>query len=261
MALVGNYNLLNRMPLRQFVSGVSHGLPDTLTPFGANRNPHYGGFAKFAAIPLGYSHPTAWLLAKESGGLASFRQLSAALTPTNAQSALGVNVDAGLSAALTINNATLALIVALDAALSAGGTFTDAQLAIILLLQSALAASGSFTTAQLGNILGLVASLFASFGITTNVTNLVNLSSDIGGATPLSPEGLSAELLDKQDIETGYSLREALRLVLASVAGKVSGAGTATITIRSVTDGSNRITATVDSNGNRTAVTYNVGDE
>ena len=40
-----------------------------------------------------------------------------------------------------------------------------------------------------------------------------------------------------------------------------TGGGTATVTIRSVTDGTNRIVASVDVNGNRTATTYDVADE
>ncbi len=219
------------------------------------------GLPKFSAIPNGYVHPGSWSLAQVSGGLASYKQLSADFSETDAALALGLNLDADLSAQLTTTDAILALIVALEASLSASGSFTDAQMAIILLLEAALSGSGSLTTADLGNILGLVASLSASMGISTNIVNQVNLSADIGGAPELSPQGLSEELLDNQDIETGYSLREALRLVLAAVAGKVSGGGTATVTIRSVTDGTDRIVATVDANGNRTAVTHNVGDE
>ena len=95
------------------------------------------------------------------------------------------------------------------------------------------------------------------------VTDATTSASSIqhGGAPELSPQGLSEELLDNQDIETGYSMRETLRLVLAACAGKVSGGGTATVTIRSVTDGTNRIVASVDVNGNRTATTYDVADE
>jgi len=216
---------------------------------------------KFSAIPNGYVHPYSWASAQVSGGLASYRQLSAQISEPDAELALGINVDASLSASLVTTDAALALIVALEAALSASGQLTDANMAIILLLESALSAGGTLTTADLNVIVGLIASLSASGTLANSITNLVNLSADIGGAPELSPQGLSEELLDNQDIETGYSLREALRLVLAAVAGKVSGGGTSTITIRSATDGSNRITATVDSNGNRTAVTHNVGDE
>jgi hypothetical protein len=57
------------------------------------------------------------------------------------------------------------------------------------------------------------------------------------------------------EVETGYDLQESLRIILAAVAGKLSGAATTTVTIRDILDTKNRITATVDADGNRTAVT------
>jgi ActR/RegA family two-component response regulator len=63
-------------------------------------------------------------------------------------------------------------------------------------------------------------------------------------------------LLDRSNgIETGLTLRQALRLISAASAGKLSGAATTTVTIRNVGDTKNRITATVDADGNRSAVT------
>ena len=48
---------------------------------------------------------------------------------------------------------------------------------------------------------------------------------------------------------------QALRLIAAALAGELSGAATTTITIRDITDTKARITATVDADGNRTAIT------
>ena len=56
-------------------------------------------------------------------------------------------------------------------------------------------------------------------------------------------------------VETGWTLRQSLRVMLASLAGKLSGAATTTVSIRDVNDVKARITATVDADGNRTAVT------
>jgi len=74
--------------------------------------------------------------------------------------------------------------------------------------------------------------------------------------------GMAAAILDEADgIEVGLTMRQALRLILAATAGKVSGGGTSTISIRNpVADSKNRIVATVDSNGNRTAIVYDVTD-
>lgn len=66
-------------------------------------------------------------------------------------------------------------------------------------------------------------------------------------------------ILDRADgVEDSYSLRQALRLVLAALAGKVNGAASNTITIRDVNDAIDRIVATVDADGNRSGVIYDV---
>jgi len=78
-------------------------------------------------------------------------------------------------------------------------------------------------------------------------------------AVTLEAAGFSSYLLDSEDIESGLTLRQALRLVAAATAGKISGGGTATVTIRNaVADGADRIVATVDTDGNRTAITYDL---
>jgi hypothetical protein len=60
-------------------------------------------------------------------------------------------------------------------------------------------------------------------------------------------------------IETGFTPRESMRLIAAATAGKVSGAETTTNTFRSLDDSEDRIVATVDADGNRTAITYDKG--
>lgn len=59
-------------------------------------------------------------------------------------------------------------------------------------------------------------------------------------------------------IETGLTFKNAMRLVTAAAASKLSGANTTTVTLRDWTDSTNLIVATVDAYGNRTAVTYNL---
>jgi len=63
-------------------------------------------------------------------------------------------------------------------------------------------------------------------------------------------------LLDRANgVETSYTPRQALRLILSALAGKLSGASTTEVTIRDVGDGTDRIVATVDASGNRSALT------
>jgi hypothetical protein len=61
-------------------------------------------------------------------------------------------------------------------------------------------------------------------------------------------------------IETGYTAKQSMRLMLSALAGKLSGAATTTVTIRNAADSKDRIVATVDSDGNRTAVTHDTTD-
>lgn len=83
--------------------------------------------------------------------------------------------------------------------------------------------------------------------------------------------GSAAEALDAAALKTGYKLasdgvdlviadasiniRQAISLILAVLAGKVSGAETSTVTIKGADTTTTRIVATVDSNGNRPATT------
>jgi hypothetical protein len=57
-------------------------------------------------------------------------------------------------------------------------------------------------------------------------------------------------------VEGTITLKQSMQLLLAMGAGKVSGGGTATITIRNYSDTVNAIVATVDANGNRSVMTY-----
>ncbi len=75
-----------------------------------------------------------------------------------------------------------------------------------------------------------------------------------------SPNDIADALLDRSNaIETGLTPRQAWRLMAAALAGKLSGAATTTVTIRNaVQDSKNRIVATVDVDGNRSAITTDV---
>jgi hypothetical protein len=73
-------------------------------------------------------------------------------------------------------------------------------------------------------------------------------------------DAIAVALLDLVDaIEAGVPVRKALRAILAATGGKSSGGGTGTETFRNaVADSKNRLVATVDSNGNRSAITYDL---
>lgn len=202
MGLIGNYSVLNKSHAR-FTNGTA-----TAGAYAGKTRSNFNGASKLRSrdiywpaqisYPAGYTPGKALILARSSGGLASHTVMTAGLVESNARLASGINIDANLEATISIADASLALIVALEAALSAGITLTEGQLAIILLLEANLTANGSFTDADLGNILNLTASLSANMTVSNSITNLVNLSADIGGPAELSPEGIASAVWAKE---------------------------------------------------------------
>lgn len=59
-------------------------------------------------------------------------------------------------------------------------------------------------------------------------------------------------------IETGITPRQALRALVAKAIGKASGGGTTSIVFRDAGDTTDRITMTVDTDGDRSSVTLNL---
>lgn len=142
-----------------------------------------------------------------------------------------------------------------------------------------LSGSVGSVTGAVGSVTGAVGSVAAngitSTSIATDAINAAAVKADAvtkiqtGLATPTNitaasgvaltsseRNAVSDALLDRADaIATGITTRQALEIAIAVLAGKLSGAATATITIRDVADTKNVVVATTDASGNRTAVT------
>lgn len=85
---------------------------------------------------------------------------------------------------------------------------------------------------------------------------LGNLDAAVSTRLPFSSYSAPETMLTYgSGIETGYSLQQALRVILSVLAGRVSGAGTGTEVFRDINNTKNRVTATIDANNNRTNVT------
>lgn len=105
--------------------------------------------------------------------------------------------------------------------------------------------------------LGTVAA-YIDTEITTimNKTNLIPASPAATGDIPTAAQ--IADAVHDEVFEGEYTLRQALRLLI-SVLGCVSaGGGTTSITFKNVAGTKDRVTATVDSNGNRSVVTLDL---
>lgn len=102
--------------------------------------------------------------------------------------------------------------------------------------------------AKTDNLPGSPAAVGSAMTLAADAIDAASIKADAGTE-------LATALLDLVNgIETGYTLRQALRLVLSAAAAKLSGAATSTVSIRDVGDAKDRIVATVDENGNRSAV-------
>jgi hypothetical protein len=99
----------------------------------------------------------------------------------------------------------------------------------------------------------------SSGDVTTACTSSLNtydpptkteLDSAIAGLNDITVADIIAGVADGS-----YDLQEMIRLIFSACTCKSDGGGTATLHFRDSADGKNRITATVDADGNRTSVT------
>lgn len=86
---------------------------------------------------------------------------------------------------------------------------------------------------------------------------LVDTGTDIPASIAALNDLSAAELLGTA-VEGAYTFSEVLQLMAAVLFGKASGGGTTTVTFRNTADTADRVTAVVDGDGNRSAVTLNV---
>ena len=145
------------------------------------------------------------------------------------------------------NNAITANSIASDA-------ITDAKVASDVTIASITGNVGGNVTGSVGSIAtgGIAAASFAAGAI-----DAAAIAADAIGASELAA-GAVDEIWDETIGDSTLTVRQALRVFVAALAGKLSGAATTTVVIRNVADDKDRITASVDADGNRTAITLDV---
>lgn len=120
-------------------------------------------------------------------------------------------------------------------------------------------ATVSTSTAQIGvNAVQAGGTAWGSGAITAGsiASDAITAAKIATGA--IDADALAADAVDEiidEVIEGSTTLRQMLRLMASALLGKVSGAAGTSVAFRDLADSKNRIAATVDSNGNRTAVT------
>lgn len=265
--LLGNYSVLSKSPGR-FLAGsttsVEGQVRSNWNKSGMNRNrfiQDMGGVSTALTLyaePTGYYQPYAWIFPQISGQIGSSKFITAAGTVSAGNLAGGLNGDGPLSGSGDISSATGALIVSAVAALTGGGDISVAQINAIVDAVSALTAAGDISGAAL-LAKGVIAAVVIGVGDTAGTLNgPAGMSADVVVTGDLlSTANVADAILDALNgVEQGLTVREAMRLISAAVAGKVSGGGTSTVTFRSAeADDKDRIVATVDASGNRTAIT------
>lgn len=128
-----------------------------------------------------------------------------------------------------------------DNAIDAGAIASDA-------IAAAKIATGAITAAKFAA--GAIDATAVAAGAITSAT----FATDAITSTSLHSSAVD-EILDDTIGDGTLTARQALRVVVAALAGKLSGAATTTITIRNAADSADVIVATVDADGNRSAVT------
>ena len=133
--------------------------------------------------------------------------------------------------------------------------------------QTVTAAAGVTFPTSVASPTNITAGTITTVGTLTTYTNntpqtgdaYLRLGAPALGSISADIAAAPTTLLDQAaGVETNITLRQGLRLMLAAMAGKASGMATTSAIIRDTNDTKNRITATVDVNGNRTAVSYDV---
>jgi hypothetical protein len=155
-------------------------------------------------------------------------------------------------------NATVATTTgAVGSVTGAVGSVTGAVGSVTGAVGSVTGAVGSVTGSVGGNVTGSVGSV-ATGGITAG--SFAAGAIDSASLASSGKNAIADSLLDRADaIEVGLTPRNQMKLVGAACAGKASGLATTTAVYRNaVADSKDRISATVDANGNRTAVTVDL---
>ncbi len=121
-------------------------------------------------------------------------------------------------------------------------------------LQTGLATASSITTLS-GKVDVIDDFLDTEIVAIKNKTDLIPAAPAAVGDIPTANQNADAFLDRSAGVETGLTPRQWFRVAASALFGKSSGLATTTAVYRDVGDTKDRITATVDADGNRTAVT------
>lgn len=193
-----------------------------------------------------YSQPSGFLAATFPGGtVANTTNITAGTIATVSGNVAG---SVGSVTGLTASN--------LDTTVSSRmATYTQPTGFLAATFPGAVASTTNITA-------GTITTVSAVTGLTASNldTTVSSRLAATGYTVPPTANANADALLDRTDaVETGLTPRQAIRLVASTTGAKISGGGTTTETFRNaVADSKNRVVATVDTSGNRSAITYDL---
>jgi hypothetical protein len=257
--LLGNHTLFSRNPLRYW--GVTlQGPRGNWNQSGPLRNSTMGYASidftttRVASIPSGATHPIVWMMSNKGGGIASRNSIEGAGSLI-AVGIVGYNAVSSITGSGDLTGLG-SLVAALAAAIGGNATLSGILNALINALANVTGAGdavGAMTATA-----NLASNAIGAGALSLNISAFGNLTADITVSGTLTASQIADEILDNELVELGLTVREALRLIAAATAGKVSISG-GTVTIRNaVADTDDRIVATTDGAGQRTAITYDL---
>jgi len=180
--------------------------------------------------------------------------IDAAAMAADAGTEIGTAVWASATRTITAldeDSVTLDLDATIRAAIGLATANLDTQIGLLA------------TAANLATVAGYLDTEIAAILADTNElqTDWTNggrldllIDSIVAAAAPTANANADALLDRAAGVETGLTVRQAMRLMAAVLYGKASGMTSTTAVFRDIGDTKDRITATVDSDGNRTAI-------
>jgi len=254
MLLLNGIRAYGGSPLTLMGQYWHHLMADTMMYLPANSS----GFGKTSSIPRGYYGEGAIALPVTAGQKSSFKRVSGSGEVTDAT----LWAVKAASAALTGTGELAAigsLVVQLVAAITGSGTISAANLQAFLSAAANLTGSGGVSAGDLEGLGALIAALTGSgTGAGSILTGTGELSADlVVTGTGLSTANVGQAVWSAL-LEAGFSAEDLLRLAAAGAAAKLSGAAGTTVTVRDVSDLHDLIVATVDGDGNRSAITLDL---
>lgn len=209
--IIGNNSDFFRNPGRKF-GGLSSCQIYSCIDTGSKKNTDFF-YGRLNSIPEGYGS-RGWRWPTVLGSMSTYNNNPLSIVDSINNFALGNPIEASLSGNISNNNFQIALITFLNSAITSNISLTANDIVILqkiqasitgniqvsnadimilaaILMQAGLSGNIAFSGADLGAVFDMYGNLSAAISSVNTPTILADMSSNIGGAEPLSPQGLA----------------------------------------------------------------------